>query len=190
MTPRTPFMLLRLAGALLLAMLMMASPAAAQDDDDDNGDEFGSYIHEGTCDALGDTVEELEDLELDHREHGDDDDDDDQRDRDRIWELIGGEDPRPEQLWAEDDDVDMAFDEMTGGEYALVVHADEDEASDVIACGAITGDVDEDGGLLIDLEEVDDSGYEGRAYLMPEDGDDDDETEIFIGVWEVQGAGV
>lgn len=183
MTGRTPLSLLRMLGAVLLAALLIASPAAAQDDDD----ELGTYIHEGTCEALGDKVEDIEDLD---REHRDDDDDDDRRDRDRVWDRIGGDDPRPETLWADDDDVDMGLDALMAGEYVITVHADDDEDSDVIACGAITGEADADGGLLIDLAEVEDSGYEGRAYLMPEDDDDDDETEISLGVWEVAGAGV
>lgn len=183
MSRPTPFSLLRLLGAVLLAALVVASPAAAQSDDD----ELGSYIHEGTCEALGATVEEIEDLE---RDHHDDHDDDDRREHERIWDRIGGGDPRPETLWAEDDDVDMSLDALMGGEYVITIHEDDDEDSTVIACGAITGEVDADGGLLVDLEEIDDSGFEGRAYLMPEDDDDDDETEIHIGVWEVAGAGV
>ena len=187
MTGPTPLTLLRVLGAALLAMLVFASPATAQDDD-----ELGSYIHEETCDSLGNEVEEIEDLELNHHNDDDDDDDDDRRDHDRIWQRIGGEDTQPERLWAEDDDVDMSLQELMDGEFVITVHEADDNDSAVIVCGAITGEPDQDGGLLIDLEEAEDSGFEGRAYLVPDnddDDDDDDDTDVYIGVWEVQPAG-
>jgi hypothetical protein len=177
--------LLRPLGVALLALLLLATPAVADDDahdDDDHhatgtaatsgaSDELGSYVHEGTCDAIGATVEEIDDLELD------DDDDDD-----RIWQRIGRDQPMPDRLWADDDDVDTSLQALMGGEHVITVHADEDSDSPVIACGAIAGELDADGGLLIDLAEVDGSGYAGRAYLIPDD--DDNETDIDLGVWE------
>ncbi len=168
----TRFSLIRLFGVMLLALLAFASPAAADDHDDD---EFGSYVHEGTCDALGNKVDDIEDLEQD--------------DEDEIWAVIGQDGDQPDALWGEDDDVDMSLDELMSGEYVVTVHEDDDSDSAVIACGDISGDLDDQGGLLINLDEVDGSRYEGRAYLIPDDDDDDDDTDITLGVWEVQAAG-
>jgi hypothetical protein len=162
--------LLRLVGVTLLAMLAFASPATAVDHDDD---EFGSYVHEGTCDALGSKVDDIEDLEQD--------------DEEEIWAVIGQDEDQPDALWGEDDDVDMSLDELMSGEYVVTVLEDDDSDSAVIACGAIAGDLDDHGGLMIDLDEVDGSGYEGLAYLVPDD--DDEDTDITLGVWEVQAAG-
>lgn len=190
MTRTTPLFPLRLLGAVLLAMMVFASPVAADDDDDDDG--MGSYIHQGTCNELGDEVEDIENLDGWHEE--DDDDDDDRDDYTRIWERIQGEGDAPERFWAdEDDDVDEALDQLMASDHVITVHETEDNDSPVLVCGAISGDLDDNGGLLIDLEEYEDSGYEGRAYLIPDeddDDDDDDDTEVNIGVWEVQAAGV
>lgn len=178
------FSLLRLIGAVTLSVLAIGVTVAAQDDDHQ---ELGLYIHAGTCDELGERVAEIGELELDH--HGDDNDDDD-RDRERVWERVGGDEPRPDRLWAEEDDVHLTLDELVSGQYVITVHAAESARSDVLACGAIGGEVDADGGLLIDIQEANGSGYEGRAYLIPDpDPEDPNETDIYIGLWEAQGAG-
>ena len=38
-------------------------------------------------------------------------------------------------------------------------------------------------GLLIELDEVDESGWEGRAFIHPDDDDDDDELEFVVGIY-------
>lgn len=168
MTTRFTFLLRALAVALM-ASLARAMPAVANDDD------LGTYVHEGTCDTIRSKVEEIDDLDLD--------DDDD-----RIWQRIGGGDPLPDRFWAEDDDVDMSLQSLIDGEYVITVHEHEDSDAPVITCGAIAGELEAGGGLLIDLEEADGSGFEGRASLIPDDDDDDDETDIDIGVWETAAA--
>lgn len=74
--------------------------------------------------------------------------------------------------------------------HVLVVHEGESSRTPVVAIGAVEGELGDDGTLLIDLNEVDNSGYEGRAYFEPDDDDDDDEVEVTVGIWEVQAAGV
>lgn len=180
---RYAVLLVRMLSVVALATMGFASPALADDDDDI---EFGAYIYEGTVDDYGDRpIEEVGELESVRDD--DDDDDDDVRE---IWGRIGDDDPAPDPLYGEDDeDIDLTIEQLTSEPHVLVVHADEDHDSPVIAIGAIEGEIGEDGTLLIDLEEVDGSGYEGRAYFEPDD-DDDDETEVTIGIWEVQPAGV
>lgn len=198
MTTRFSFLLRALAVALLAA-LVLAMPAAADDhdhdDDDDHAhgtatttatsgsgddDRFGAFIHAGTCEAPGDVVEEIDEL------------DDDRDDDDAVWQRIGGDDPAPEVLYDEDEDIGQTVDELTAGEFVVAVHEGEGADSPIIACGAITGEVGADGSLVIDLDEVDDSGFEGRAHLAPDDdsddddnNDDDDQTEVTVGLWEV-----
>ena len=81
---------------------------------------------------------------------------------------------------------------MMATPHVLVVHEGESYRTPVVAIGAIEGELGDDGTLLIDLNEVDNSGYEGRAYFEPDDDDDDDddEVEVTVGIWEVQAAGV
>jgi hypothetical protein len=218
MAHRPKPLFLRLLGIVLLATMLGASPVAAEhdddhddhgtstavsghDDDDDDHDDhggsatatagadadrFGSYLHRGTCDAVGEKVEDIEGL-------GEDRDDSRDDDHARVWERIGQGEERPEPFWADDDDLDQALDALTGEEHVITVHETTDASSPVIACGAVTGEPDADGALQIDLEEVDDSGFEGRAYVIADDDDDDDDgegTDVYIGVWEVQPAGV
>jgi hypothetical protein len=177
-------MTLRLLSVVALATFAFVAPALADDDDDT---EFGAYIYQGTVDDYGDRpVDDAGELDLVR----DDDDDDDVAE---IWNLIGDGNPAPDPLYGEDDeDIDLTIDELTSEPHVLVVHADEDRTSPVIAIGAIEGEVGSDGSLLIDLDEVNDSGLEGRALFRPDDDDDDDDdpTEVTIGVWEVRAAGV
>jgi hypothetical protein len=175
--------LLRTIGVALLATLMLATPAVADDDDDHHGTatatatsgsgqhDLGAFIRAGTCDAPGDVVEDIGDLDVD----SDDDD--------TVWDRIGKGDPEPDVVYDEEEDIHQTVDELTGRDYVITIHARDDVKSDVIACGAIAGDVRSDGGLLIDLAEVDGSGWVGRAHFAPHH-DDDDETEVTVGVWQ------
>lgn len=195
---RHALLLIRMLAVLALAMFAFANPALAQDDDDDDT-EYGAFIYEGTVDDYGDSpVEDLEGLEPTR----DDDDDDNDDDRD-VWDVIGNDDPEPDPLYGEDDeDIDPTIDELTSEPHVLVIHADDNPDSDVIAISAIEGDLDDEDGLMIDLEEVDDSGFEGRAYFQPDNDDDDDDddgnddddgddqTDVTIGIWEVTAQGV
>src|SRR5690606_4656871 len=128
----------------------------------DGDDRFGAFIREGTCDAPGDVVEDIDELDDDDR----DDDDDDE------WQKLGGDEERPDVFYSEEEDIDQTIDDLTGGEFIVTVHEGESADSPVFACGEITGEVESDGSLLIDLEEVDDSGFEGRAHFGPDDDDD------------------
>lgn len=192
----------RLLAVIALAMTAFASPAFADDHDDDDT-EFGAYIYEGTVDDYGDRpVEDAGEVEL--LRDDDDDDDDDVRE---IWNRVGDDGPAPGPLYGEEDeDISLTIEELTSEPHVLVVHGGDNRDAPVIAIGTIEGDVDADGTLLIDLDEVDDSGFEGRALFAPDDdvdhdddhddhGDDDhddhdDLTEVTIGGWKVPAAGV
>lgn len=171
---------MRVLSVLAIAMFAFATPALADDDDD----RFGVYIYEGTVEDYGERpVEDVEDLDSLW-----DDDDDDLED---VWSRIGGGEPAPNPLWGQDDeDIDISIEELMATPHVLVVHEGESYRTPVVAIGAIEGELGDDGTLLIDLNEVDNSGYEGRAYFEPDDDDDDDEVEVTVGIWEVQAAGV
>lgn len=197
----TPLRMLALA---LLAMATLAMPALAQDDDDDTkGDnvvtdatEFAAYIYEGTVDDIGDEpVDDAGALELLSENDGDPD-----NDAAEIWRAISSDETRPAVLYGDDDDTDLTLVELTDSPHVLVVHAGETADEPVIAAGTIDGEI-EDGILLFDLHEVDDSGYEGRAFFGPNDEgeadndreqDDDDlvdddtpgDSDVIIALWQ------
>lgn len=155
------------AGALLLgatAFALPASPVAADDDD------FGAYIYETSCDNLDKDkiIKDIGDL-------------DEESERSMEWQRLGQGADFPSALFAEDEDLDnLTLDDLTGSEHAVAVHAEDSKDADVIACGDIAGTV-ENGTLLIELNEVDSSGFEGRAYFAPEE--DEDELEVTTGIW-------
>lgn len=157
------------ASALLLgasAFALPASPVAADDDD------FGAYLYEATCDSLDKDkiIEDIGDL-------------DDESEDSKEWQRLGQGADFPSEFYAEDEDIDnLTLDDLTGGDYAVAVHAEDSKDADVIACGDVTGTVQGDM-LLIDLQEVDGSGWAGRAHFAPDDDDNDDEIEVTTGIW-------
>lgn len=167
---------------LSLALAFSGSVALADDDDDDNGSqgEPTAYLYQGTVAELdgATVVDEIDDL---------DDEDDDDND----WDKISVGQDRPEGLLSTEDDLDddhnITIEDLVNGEYAIVVHSDESTDSPILAAGDIDGEI-QDGAVVIELDEVDASGYEGRASIHLDDDDDDDdddadEVEITVGIY-------
>jgi len=155
------------AGALLLgttAFAIPTSPVAADDND------FGAYIYETSCDNLSKDkiIKDVGDL-------------DDENENSKEWKRLGQDATFPSEFYAEDEGLDnLTLDDLTGSAHAIAAHADDSKDADVTACGDITGTT-VDGTLLIQLNEVDDSGFEGRAYFAPKK--DKDELELTTGIW-------
>jgi hypothetical protein len=199
-------------GLVLSLLLVLLSPAAlAQDDDDDDHDDddhgasttavatgaasdnaFHVFLYQGDCAQPGDVVDDIGSLDR-HRDD-DDDDDDDGDDHAAVWQRIGEGATQPENLWAEEEDIHPSLDELLSGDHAIAVH-ERDSQTAIVACGMVAGELDDAGGLLIELDEVDGSGFVGRALLTPhtgdddhddddDDDDDDHETDVSIGMWE------
>jgi hypothetical protein len=61
--------------------------------------------------------------------------------------------------------VDASLDDILAAEHAINVHESADNIQNYIACGEITGTPD-NGVLEIELNELNGSGYEGRATLI------------------------
>src|SRR5699024_8901499 len=123
----------------------------------DKGD-FGAFLYETSCDNLdpGSVIADIGDI-------------DDERENSHEWRDLGNGADFPSEFYAEDEGLDdIALDDLTSSDHAIAAHAKDTKNSDVIACGDIVGST-KDGTLLIDLHEVDDSGYEGRAYFAPEE---------------------
>lgn len=167
------------AGSLLLgSVAMTASPVTADDDD-----RFGAYLYAGTPDAVDSAtvVEEIGELEQD---------DDD---RDRLWTLLGDGQDMPDELYLEDDELDddddVTLDDILAEPHMIVVHEQDSTSSPIVAVGVVEGTVADDGSLLIQLNEHDASGFEGRAWFGPEsltdddDEDDEDDLDVVVGAY-------
>ncbi|HRA47501.1 MAG TPA: hypothetical protein PK819_05465 [Thermomicrobiales bacterium] len=156
-------------------LLLVATPVLARHDDH-LGPEYGAYINVGTCEEISDqVVADIGDLEKD--EH--------------VWKVVGqGLKIKPDPIYGEDEEIDQTIEELTASDHVVVIRADDDVTAAVIACGAISGKADAKGELMVALDEVDDSGFEGRAHFGPNHDDDDHEpVEVTTGVWKVGAAG-
>lgn len=169
------------AGSLLLGSLA-AAPVVLADDHEDDDDRFGTFIYAGTIDDIGNAkvVEDIDELEMD--------DDDD---RDESWAVLGPDQDMPDELYTGDEDLDHDIDlqTLTAEPHMIVVHETDDRDSAIVAVGVIEGEIAEDGTLLIQLDEHDGSGWEGRAWFGPDLDDDDDhdddgeELDVVVGVF-------
>jgi hypothetical protein len=74
--------------------------------------------------------------------------------------------------------VEAPLADILGAEHAINVHESAEHIEVYIACGDITGEP-EDGTLEITLEERNDSGVEGEAYLT-DNGDDTTTVEVVL----------
>lgn len=140
--------------ALLLGVIAGAVTAAAQEATPEvDSAPHPAHIHEGTCEELGDVVYPLNDV---------------------TGEILSG---TPEATPVSLDDaesgsvigdseteVDASLDDLTSGEHAVNVHKSAEEIDVFIACADVSGEV-EDGVLIIDLQELNDSGVKGQVIL-------------------------
>ena len=76
--------------------------------------------------------------------------------------------------------VQESLEELISGEHVIAVHQSAVNFDDLIACGDIAGEPT-DGQLVVQLEELNDSGYSGEALL---ESNDDDTTTVTIALQE------
>ena len=143
------------------------------------------HIHSGTCDDLGDVVYPLNDLQAAAQV--------DDPDATPVLDLGATPDAASavglvDIVAQSGTDVDVSIDELLSEEYAINVHESEENIQNYIACGEITGSV-ENGDLFIELMEVGQSGFYGQAELSD---NDDGTTIVNVSLYplEVQGAPV
>lgn len=125
-----------------------------------------SHIHAGACPEVGDVVVPLNNVEPVDKDAGTPEvkaspamDSTPASDMDST--LVTGTDETSVKLSASTT-FDGSIDDLLAGEHAVNVHLSPDEMSVYIACGDITGTV-EDGKLVVDLKELNDSGVSGTA---------------------------
>jgi hypothetical protein len=126
-----------------------------------------AHIHTGTCDAVGDVVFPLTDLtapgmmgtpEADMGDMGTPDD--------AAAGAATGEDMDGEVVAESVTTVTATFDDIFAAEHVINVHESAENIGNYIACGELTGEPSAEGQLEIELQELNDSGYEGHAMLV------------------------
>jgi plastocyanin len=66
--------------------------------------------------------------------------------------------------------VDATLEDLRTGGYAINIHQSVDEIGTYIACGNLSGAIDESGALVVGLGELNDSAHSGLAILAEQDG--------------------
>jgi plastocyanin len=131
------------------------------------GEEGGhpAHIHSGTCDELGDVLYPLSNVGPGAVRNGTPD-------------VAGDEVGSDEDLYPIDISVttiDASLADIANGDTAINVHESADEIQNYIACGNIGGTMFGDS-LVIGLETLNDSGYNGVAVLTA----DGEQTEVTV----------
>lgn len=115
-----------------------------------------AHIHSGTCDNLGDVVYPLNNIvTLDEASPG----------AEAVASPSLAVVSTPVIAAGQATTVEASLEDLLAAEHAINVHLSPENIDVYIACGNITGTVT-DGVLLVDLEELNASGYMGQARLM------------------------
>lgn len=174
------------ASALLLGVGGLSAPASglAQDATPSMMQEapHPAHIHAGSCPDVGDVVFPLEDVtptDMMGTPMAGMDQASPMAGTDTMASPMAGRDVDMSQVVAMSTTVVQApLDDILGAEHAINVHQSAEQIEVYIACGDITGEAEGDT-LEIMLEERNDSGVEGHAYLT-DNGDDTTTVEVLL----------
>ena len=160
-----------IALAFLLAPAAIAQDATVEATPGGPSEGYPVAIHEGSCtDPVAEPAWQLDDA----LSVGVDQDDPD---------VVGSEMTRP--VTDTEGTLDVNFDDLTGTEHVIAVHASKDQFGTLVACGGIAG-ITEDGKLVIALAPVGDSGVSGIAIVDRDDaglfdlGEDQTKVTVYI----------
>ncbi|MDQ3466870.1 MAG: hypothetical protein M3411_01360 [Chloroflexota bacterium] len=167
--------LLAVAAGLAVMVMVVAgvSPSNAQDATPMTGMEMAgipNHIHAGTCDELGDVVVPLADLQYTN-EATDGEAATPMAGMDMATPMTGagmasGAGAAPVAVGTTQ--VDLALTDILAADHAFNTHdpAEPGNPDRYLACGNIGGTPDPQGNLFVGLEEDNDSGFTGVAWLL------------------------
>ena len=149
------------------AIIAVALPAAAIASGAGNPEEYGAYIHAGTCSKIESrALFDIGDLEVERGPRA----------------AEAAELPGSGPVYEGDEEISATLSELTASPHMVVVRERGDPSSQVIACGAIQGEISNDQ-LQTTLEPTGDSGVRGTALFRPNtDRDDNEPTEVIVRV--------
>ena len=176
-----------IAAFALIASMVVGSPGVVAQDTAATpataeamaGPNHPGHIHTGTCDAVGDVVYPLDNLMApgmmgtpEMEDHGD-----------PMATPGMEEDMHMGDVVAESTTtIEASLDDILASDHVVNLHESPENISNYIACGLITGSVDAEGMLEIELEEQNDSGLEGHAMLVD---DGAGSIEVTVKLWHV-----
>jgi len=127
-----------------------------------------AHIHTGTCDTLGDVVFPLTDVTSG----------DSAATSAATPTLAMASTPEPGSTLQSTTIVEAPLDDIISGGHAINVHESAERIDVYIACGDVTGEAT-DGMLMIELQELNESGVSGEAMLT-DNGDGTTTVEIHL----------
>jgi len=157
------------AAAALAGMVAVGGPAAWAQDATPEAERMGprpAHVHTGTCNEVGEVVAPLTDL----------------------TGATGGErvgQRRAIPAESSFTSVPLTLDAILGADHVVNVHLSAEEIDTYIACGEIGGRLSPEGTVIIGLQELNNSGFTGIAYLAP--GADGASTDVSVFVAPTQG---
>lgn len=163
MNARKSHSLLSILALILLSVVFSGGRLAlAQDSTPEAGETpHPAHIHAGTCAELGDVVYPLEDVAAPGADATPDATPGDMGMMHDDGTPMAGD---GEIVAESTTEVDAALDDILAGAHAINVHESAENIGTYIACGDLL-DQPEDGELTVELEELNDSGYQGQAML-------------------------
>jgi hypothetical protein len=161
-----------LGGRSTVAQDMAASPTAGEE-------AHPAHIHLGTCDQLGAVVFPLSDVAAGDASATPMAGMDSTDKAEMMASPTAGEEEYEVVAWSESD-VQAGLDEIIAGGHAVNVHESKANIQNYIACGEVTG-TPSNGELVIELDELNDSGYEGEATLTD---NGDGTTTVYVELFE------
>lgn len=177
------------AFALVAGLMFAGNGVTAQDEGTPDamdgmmmGADHPGHIHTGTCDEVGDVIFPLNNLvspDMGSPEAEMDESDD--ADMGTPDDAAAMDDMHGDVVAESTTTVETTFDELMAAEHVINLHESVENIGNYIACGALTGEASAEGELTIELDEMNDSGYDGHAMLVDNgDGTIDVTVQLFM----------
>lgn len=158
----TPFITLGVAFAFVMAMFAGSSAVSGQATPESDTVAHPAHIHAGVCPDVGDVVFPLEDVTTPSEDGMGTPDAMSSPVADTA--MAGTPMADMGMMLESTSTVEAPLEDILAAEHAINLHMSADNMALYVACGDITGEAD-NGELVIDLNELNDSGVSGQATL-------------------------
>ena len=149
----TPFLTFGVAFAFVMAMFAGSAAVSGQATPESDAPSHPAHIHAGACPEVGEVKYPLADVTVAT-----------DSDMGTPQAMTGTPVADMGMMLESTTDVEAPLEDILAAEHAINLHMSTDDMSTYVACGNITGEA-ENGELVVDLEELNDSGVSGQATL-------------------------